>query len=77
MTKIDVMAQKEDEEELAHVLLLAVAIQGLVPYCTFQITLNCLEMFDIIFHFKCPMCLLSIHGLFNLKRGGGYTANNI
>ena len=32
VSKVDVMAEQEDEEQLADVLLLAVAIQGLVPF---------------------------------------------
>ena len=31
MSKVDVMAEQEYEEQLADILLLAVAIQGLVP----------------------------------------------
>ena len=31
VSKVDVMAEQEDEEQLADILLLAVAIQGLVP----------------------------------------------
>ena len=30
MTEIDVMAQQEDEQQLAHILLLLVTIQGFV-----------------------------------------------
>lgn len=32
MPEVDVVAQKEDEEQLADILLLAVAIQSLVPF---------------------------------------------
>lgn len=32
VTKVDVMAEQEDEEQLAHILLLTVAIQSLVPF---------------------------------------------
>lgn len=31
MAKVYVMSEQEDEEQLAHVLLLLVAVQGLVP----------------------------------------------
>lgn len=31
VSKVDVMAKQEDEEQLAYIFLLAVAVQGLVP----------------------------------------------
>lgn len=32
MSKVDIMSQEKDEEELAHILLFTVAIQSLVTY---------------------------------------------
>jgi hypothetical protein len=32
VAKVNVVAQQEDEEQFAHILFLAIAIQGLIPW---------------------------------------------
>lgn len=49
MTKVDVMAQQEDEQQLADVFLLLIAVEGLVA---FEFTSNVRELLVHALHFR-------------------------